>query len=42
MKQAGVTLVVPKPLHKKYPKERDITLLDLESFVAEVGRLHAP
>lgn len=42
MKQAGVTLVVPKPLHKKYPKQRDITMLDVETFIAEVRRLHAP
>lgn len=40
MKRAGVTLVVPKPLHKKYPKQRDITMLDLETFLAEVARLH--
>jgi hypothetical protein len=42
MKQAGVTLVVPKPLHKKYPKQRDITLLDLETFIADIRQLHAP
>ena len=42
MKQAGVTLVVPKQLHKKYPKQRDIRMLDLETFVAEVRRLHTP
>jgi type II restriction enzyme len=41
MKQAGVTLVVPKPLHKKYPKQRDITMLDLETFIAEVRRMYA-
>jgi hypothetical protein len=40
MKKAGITLVVPKPLHKKYPKQRDIKMLDLETFFAEVTRLH--
>jgi hypothetical protein len=42
MNQAGVTLVVPKALHKKYPKQRDITLIDVETFIAEVRRLHVP
>lgn len=42
MKQANVTLIVPKALHKKYPKERGgVTILDLESFVASMKRLHA-
>lgn len=41
MKQAGVTLIVPKSLHGKYPKQRDITMLDLESFIAGVKGLHA-
>ncbi len=41
MKRANVTLIVPKSLHKKYPKERDITMLDLESFIAAVKRLHS-
>jgi type II restriction enzyme len=40
MKQASVTLVVPKPLHKKYPKQRDIKMLDLETFLDEVAHLH--
>jgi len=41
MKQANVTLIVPKALHKKYPKQRGITMLDLESFITSVKRLHA-
>jgi hypothetical protein len=41
MKQANVALIVPKALQSKYPKERDITMLDLESFIASVKRLHA-
>lgn len=40
MRQANVTLVVPKSLHNKYPRQRDIRLIDLETFIAEVGRLH--
>jgi hypothetical protein len=39
MAQAGVTLVVPKALHSKYPKERPVRMLDLETFIAEVRRL---
>jgi type II restriction enzyme len=41
MEQANVTLIVPKSLHKKYPKQRGITMLDLESFITSVKRLHA-
>lgn len=40
MRQANVTLVVPKSLHNKYPRQRDIKLIDLETFIAEVGQLH--
>lgn len=42
MRQANVTLIVPKPLHKKYPRQRKLTILDLDSFIASVKRLHAP
>lgn len=38
MHRANVTLVVPQRLHKDYPKERDITLLNIEEFVATVRR----
>ncbi len=41
MKRANVTLIIPKSLHKKYPKERDITMLDLESFITIMKRMHA-
>lgn len=41
MAGANVTLIVPKSLHKNYPKQRDITMLDLESFIDSVKRLHA-
>ncbi|MBA4124236.1 MAG: hypothetical protein H0X72_17475 [Acidobacteria bacterium] len=36
MHEANVTLVVPKQLHKDYPKERDITLLTVVEFVSKV------
>ena len=36
MHEENVTLVVPKRLHKDYPKERDITLLTVEEFVSKV------
>lgn len=36
MHRENVTLVVPKQSHKKYPKERDITILTLEEFVSKV------
>ena len=42
MRQANVTLIVPKPLHQKYPRQRKLTILDLDSFIASVKRLHAP
>lgn len=42
MQQANVTLIVPKPLHRKYPAKRSITILDLHSFIAAVKRLHTP
>ncbi|EOT1926599.1 type II restriction endonuclease [Serratia marcescens] len=36
MKDAGVTLVVPKPLHDKYPKEIREKLVTLSGFIAEM------
>jgi hypothetical protein len=36
MHAASVTLIVPQPLHKDYPKKRDITLLSLEDFFSSV------
>lgn len=36
MHNARVTLVVPKKLHKDYPRERRITLLNLEQFISTV------
>ncbi|MGD9709927.1 MAG: type II restriction endonuclease [Halothiobacillaceae bacterium] len=42
MEQAGVTLVVPRPLHKKYPDEIRSSLMSLDQFITEtkviVGR----
>ncbi len=36
MNDAKVTLVVPKNLHKEYPKQRAIAMLSLEEFIAEI------
>lgn len=36
MHTAGITLIVPKKLHKEYPKDREITLLSLDEFILEV------
>lgn len=36
MHKANVTLVVPKRLHKDYPRDRDITLLGVDDFVSQV------
>ncbi|MDQ3257810.1 MAG: type II restriction endonuclease [Acidobacteriota bacterium] len=41
MHQAQVTLIVPKTLHAKYPRDRSIRILDLNSFIATVKRLHS-
>lgn len=32
MRDANVTLVVPKSLHKKYPKVDDMNVLSVENF----------
>jgi type II restriction enzyme len=40
MRGANVTLIVPQPLHKKYPDRKNIKILDLNSFIASVKRLH--
>lgn len=39
MKKAGVKLVVPKGLHKKFPKSVRSELMSIEDFIAEVRRL---
>jgi EcoRII C terminal/Restriction endonuclease EcoRII, N-terminal len=36
MHEANVSLVVPQPLHKKYPKEHNVNLLGVEEFVSTV------
>jgi type II restriction enzyme len=36
MRSANVTLIVPRQLHKDFPKERRITLLNLEEFFSTV------
>lgn len=41
MYRSNVVLVVPEPLHRKYPSERRIKLLSLESFVASARRILA-
>ena len=38
MKDANVTLVVPKSLHSKYPKKSPLTLVTLEDFVKAVKK----
>lgn len=42
MSEAKVTLIVPQPLHKKYPDRGQATILNLNSFITSVKRLHAP
>ncbi len=39
MKQAKVTLVVPKPLHRHYPHVSGMRILDLEGFISSVHGL---
>lgn len=39
MQEAGIVLVVPKPLHKKYPDELRNKLVSFESFLDEVRQL---
>lgn len=34
MHKSNVTLIVPKPLHKDYPRERTITIYDVDSFIS--------
>lgn len=36
MHDAGITLVVPEPLHAEYPARRNVRLLSIEAFVAEL------
>lgn len=36
MKAAGIILVVPKPLHEKYPKDIRMELVTLEDFIDEI------
>jgi len=36
MRASGVTLVVPRSLHKSFPKEHNISLLSVENFVQKV------
>ncbi|GAA3900350.1 type II restriction endonuclease [Gibbsiella dentisursi] len=40
MKNAGVTLVVPRPLHDKYPKEIRNELVTLSEFIDETKKLY--
>jgi hypothetical protein len=36
MHRAGVTLVVPRPLHSEYPLPRTVRLLSIEEFIGEL------
>jgi EcoRII C terminal/Restriction endonuclease EcoRII, N-terminal len=38
MNAAGVTLIVPAKLQKEYPRDRPITMLTVEEFVADLRR----
>lgn len=40
MKQAGIALVVPRPLHEKYPREIRSELLTFSQFLAEMKTLY--
>jgi type II restriction enzyme len=36
MSKANVSLVVPQPLHKEYPKERAMDILSIDRFISDV------
>jgi hypothetical protein len=38
MHTAGVSLVVPQPLHKSFPKDSAISLLNVETFIQTIKR----
>lgn len=40
MHRSNVRLIVPKPLHKKYPDERAVALIDVDSFITSVKQLY--
>ncbi|EMU6153881.1 restriction endonuclease [Yersinia enterocolitica] len=40
MKDAGVQLVVPKPLHTKYPKSIRDELISLDDFIQEIKKIY--
>ncbi|CND44124.1 Type-2 restriction enzyme EcoRII [Yersinia frederiksenii] len=42
MKDAGVQLVVPKPLHKKYPEAIRDKLMSLSDFIQETKNIYHP
>ncbi|WP_339379071.1 type II restriction endonuclease [Yersinia sp. Marseille-Q3913] len=42
MKDAGVQLVVPKPLHEKYPKSIRNELISLSDFIEETKSIYNP
>lgn len=39
MKDAGVTLIVPKPLHIKYPEKIRNELMSLSDFILEIKNI---
>ena len=36
MRKAGITLIVPRKLHRKYPRDRNITILNIKDFIRSV------
>ena len=38
MNTAGVTLIVPRPLHHLYPTDNPVSMIDLKGFIASVKR----
>lgn len=41
MQRSDVKLIVPKPLHKKYPKTSSVAIFEVSSFISYIKRLHS-
>jgi hypothetical protein len=39
MHRSNVVLVVPRPLHVQYPKDRSVALIDVESFITSARKI---
>jgi len=39
MNEADVTLIVPEPLHRHYPTEREISILSLSDFIESIKKI---